>query len=413
MRMTPANMAVTVLLVGVSFAGGAWWNHQPGPASTATNTPAVQQYTCPMHPEYRSDRPGDCPSCGMKLELVKPASSAAPAMSGSDGMAMPDMIEVSAERQQTIGVRFGTAEQVSGHRILRTTGRVAAKESATYQVVAGASGWIRAVMVTTPGTQVTKDQILAEFYSPDLISAEQQYFALVDAAERSGRDVGVAANLQRSANTLRNMGVSDLQLEEMKRDRDFSQNIHVLSPATGVVLQRNISTGLRFDRGFEFYQVADLSSVWIIADLSAVQADQIRPGTSVRVSLPQRGRELQARVSQTQPLFDDATRTLKVRLDAANPGAALTPGMSVDVDFPLNLPAGLAVPADAIVDTGLRKTLFVDRGNGFFEARQVETGWRIGDQIQVTQGLSAGERIVISGTFLIDSESRMKAAKRR
>jgi Cu(I)/Ag(I) efflux system membrane fusion protein len=115
-------------------------------------------------------------------------------------------------------------------------------------------------------------------------------------------------------------------------------------------------------------------------------------------------------VSAEELTFDEAARTLKVRLETDNPGFALKPGMFVDVEFTVELPTALVVPADAIVDTGLRKTLFVDRGNGFFEPRQVETGWRIGDQVEITKGLMPGERIVISGTFLIDSESRMKAS---
>ena len=121
---------------------------------------------------------------------------------------------------------------------------------------------------------------------------------------------------------------------------------------------------------------------------------------------------MSATVSPSEPIFDEATLTLKVRLEAANPQRALKPGMFVDVEFPVDLPAALVVPADAIVDSGLRKTVFVDRGNGYFEPRLVETGWRVGDDVEVTKGLMPGERIVISGTFFVDSESRMKAATR-
>ena len=117
-------------------------------------------------------------------------------------------------------------------------------------------------------------------------------------------------------------------------------------------------------------------------------------------------------MSPSEPIFDEATLTLKVRLEAANPQWALKPGMLVDVEFPVDLPPTLVVPADAIVDSGLRKTVFVDRGNGYFEPRLVETGWRIGDDVEVTKGLMPGERIVISGTFFVDSESRMKAGTR-
>ena len=136
----------------------------------------------------------------------------------------------------------------------------------------------------------------------------------------------------------------------------------------------------------------------------------IRAGSKARITSRDRNRPFEATVSRTEPTFDEATRTLKVRLDTANPGFTLKPGMFVDVEFPLELPPALAVPADAIVDSGLRKTVFVDLGDGYFEPRQVQTGWRVGDQVEVTRGLMNGERIVIAGTFLIDSESRMRAA---
>jgi Cu(I)/Ag(I) efflux system membrane fusion protein len=130
----------------------------------------------------------------------------------------------------------------------------------------------------------------------------------------------------------------------------------------------------------------------------------------VRVTVPHQKQELHAMVSNVLPQFDAASRTLKVRLEMENPGYLLKPDMFVDVEFPVQLPAAITVPVDAVIDSGLRNTVFVDRGNGFFEPRQLETGWRLGGQIEVTRGLMEGERIVVSGTFLIDSESRMKAA---
>jgi membrane fusion protein, copper/silver efflux system len=176
----------------------------------------------------------------------------------------------------------------------------------------------------------------------------------------------------------------------------------------GVVLKRNVSPGLRFDRGFEFYRIADLSRVWILADVYRHQIPFIRRGASARIPIAEASRTVTATVSPAEPIFDDATQTLKVRLEAANPQRALKPGMFVDLDFPIDLPATIVVPADAIVDSGLRKTVFVDCGDGHFEPRLIETGWRMGDDVEVTKGLMAGERIVISGTFFIDSETRMK-----
>jgi Cu(I)/Ag(I) efflux system membrane fusion protein len=194
----------------------------------------------------------------------------------------------------------------------------------------------------------------------------------------------------------------------MAKRRELVQDIQVQSPVDGFVLKRNISPGLRFDRGFEFYRIADLNRVWILADVYRDQLPFIRRGASARITTGEAGGALPATVSLSEPIFDEATLTLKVRLEAVNPKLALKPGMFVDVEFPVDLPPALAVPADSIVDSGLRKTVFVDHGNGYLEPRLVETGRRIGDDVEVTKGLVPGERIVISGTFLIDSESRMK-----
>jgi membrane fusion protein, copper/silver efflux system len=162
-------------------------------------------------------------------------------------------------------------------------------------------------------------------------------------------------------------------------------------------------------RGFEFYQIADLNRVWILADVYRDQLPFIRRGASARITTAEESHALSATVGPSEPIFDEVTQTLKVRLEAANPRRALKPGMFVDVEFPVDLPPALVVPADAIVDSGLRKTVFVECGNGDFEPRLVETGRRIGDDVEVTRGLRPGERIVISGTFFVDSESRMKA----
>jgi Cu(I)/Ag(I) efflux system membrane fusion protein len=219
-------------------------------------------------------------------------------------------------------------------------------------------------------------------------------------------------SVDRMADALRNMGVSNAQLREMGKQRELVPDIRVESPVDGVVLQRSVSPGLRFDRGFEFYRIADLTRVWILADVYRNQLPFIRRGASARITTAGESRVVSATVSPSEPIFDESTLTLKVRLEASNPQRALKPGMFVDVEFPVDHPATLVVPADAIVDSGLRKTVFVDRGNGSFEPRLVETGWRAGDDVEVTKGLVAGERIVISGTFFVDSESRMKAATR-
>jgi RND family efflux transporter MFP subunit len=395
-----AQLSLGLLLVGASFAAGARWARHGGRASQEQD---VRAYACPMHPQYRSDRPGDCPSCGMRLEPVHAEGGASAAGAGDRAALPPGAVRVSPERQQTIGVRLGVVERVSGTRTLRTTGRVAPNENAVYPLVAGADGLVRGMRGATTGSLVKKDEVLLSFYAPEFLNAQLSYFSGLDTLRVANQDT-----MERFANTLRNLGVSERQLAQIRTTRRIEQYIQIVSPVDGFVLDRKASVGLRCDRGFEFYRVADLRRVWILADVYEDQAPFVRAGSKAWITF--QDRRLEAAVSRAEPIFDEETRTLKVRLEADNPGFALKPGMFVDVRFDVELPPSLAVPSEAIVDSGLRKTVFVDRGEGYFERRSVETGWRLSDQVEISKGLMVGERIVISGTFLIDSESRMKAA---
>ena len=201
------------------------------------------------------------------------------------------------------------------------------------------------------------------------------------------------------ADELRILGVSNSQLRDMAARREVMSDIRVESPVDGVVPKRSVSPGLRFDRGFEFYRIADLNRVWILADLYRHQIPFIRRGASARITTAEAGHRLTATVSPAESIFDEATQTLKVRLEAANPQRTLKPGMFVDLEFPIHLPATIVVPADAIVDSGLRKTVFVDRGNGSSRGWSKRGGAATGDDVEVTKGLVLGERIVI-GTLL-------------
>ena len=205
--------------------------------------------------------------------------------------------------------------------------------------------------------------------------------------------------------------MSEGQIEELRTNASEPADIRIASPVDGFILQRNILVGQRVDRGLELYRIADLRRVWILADVYENQLPFIHSGMQARVTrraaeppVPGQGERRAADLRRGDPHDEGAARDGQPRL---RPQAGHVRGRGVP-DRPARRP--LTVPADAILDSGLRKTVFVDRGNGFFEPRQVETGWRIGDRVEITKGLMPGERIVISGTFLIDSESRMKAA---
>lgn len=408
------------LLLAAAFIAGTWYNQRSAAKATAVSGRRILYYYDPMHPAYKSDKPGIAPDCGMELEPVYADGGSADPPGRSSSMSA-GTVNISPEKQQIIGVRVSTVEKAASTHTLRIFGRVVPDEARIYKLNAGIEGYIQEVSEVTTGSLVKKDQLLATFSAPNANTAIQTYILNVGAQDRFKRNAeegsvegqslpAANANVQLRIQQLQSIGMSLLQMEEIKRTRQVPESIKILAPAEGFVLARNVSPGQKFERGAEWYRIADLKRVWILADLFGREANMVRPGMTARVSLAEQGQVLQARVSEVLPQFDPATRTLKVRLETENPSYALRPDMFVDVELPITLPPAVTVPVDAILDSGRNKTIFVDRGEGYFEPRKVEAGWRMGDRVEITEGLKPGERIVVSGTFLIDSESRMKAA---
>ena len=347
-----------------------------------------------------------------------PALVAAQADEEDSGQFPAGTVRISPERQQLVGVRTGIVEKTAGTQAMRVLGRVAVDETRVYRIIAAVDGWIQDVPPIATGSLVAKNEVLASFYSPEFLSAQQSYiFALgslarvkSDSKEPPQQISLTKLNVTQYEDTLRNLGMGDLQIKEIAKTRAYTEKIRITAPAAGFILSRNISPGQRFDKGYEWYRLADLSRIWILTDTYEKEARYLPPGKIVTVSHPALGMTLQAKVSQTLPQFDAASRTLKVRLEAENPQYLLKPDMFVDVEIPVTSAPAITVPADAILDSGRRKTVFVDRGKGFFEPREVETGLRLGGRVEVVKGLEPGERIVLSGNFLVDSESKLSLA---
>ena len=417
-----AYFILTLLLLAGAFWAGSWYNQRTVARNSHPGGRRVLYYVDPMHPAYKSDKPGIAPDCGMQLEPVY--ADAGPAASGLDSgsSSQPSgVVTVSPEKQQLMGVRVSRVEKASGTYHLRLFGRVAPDEARIYKLNAGIDGYIQQVSEATTGSQVTKDQLLATFSAPNATMTIQTYILNLGAEDRfkksaaTGTVEGQAlpaanANVQQRIQQMQDLGMSLSQMEEIKRTRQVPESVKILAPVNGFVLARNVSPGQKFERGTEWYRIADLSRVWILADVFENEAQYLRPGVRAQVSLPNQGKTFLARVSEVLPQFDAATRTLKVRLEADNPGYLLRPDMFVDVELPISFPPTITVPVDAVLDSGLKKTVFVERGEGLFEPREVETGWRFEDRVQVVKGLVVGERIVASGNFLIGSESRLKEA---
>jgi membrane fusion protein, copper/silver efflux system len=385
-----------------------------------TPEPRAVTYHCPMHPNYTSDKPGDCPICGMKLvprETSAPTGHAGDhAMEGMASTAPEDAIRISTRKQQLIGVTLGTAETTSSVQTVRSVGKVDVDERRIVKVQTRIDGWIQQVLVDFTGTVVEKGQALLTIYSPELVATQQEYLLTL-----RHRDVmrtnPLSGSLPRGESLvaaarrrLELFELTDGDIEEIGRSGKVINSVTVYSPFRGVVLKRNAFPKQRVSPETELYSIADLDRVWVMADVYESDAPVVHLGMPVRVLLPYSGQRLSGRVDFVQPTLDPMTRTLKVRIDAANPRLTLKPEMFVDVEFEIARPARVTVPVEAVLDSGTRKTVFVDRGNGYFEPRQVETGEQVGERIEIVRGLAAGERIVTSGNFLIDSESQMKSA---
>ena len=414
--MKRVTIFFVLLLAAASLAGGSRYGHREMAGGPDLRARKVLYYVDPMHPGYRSDTPGKAPDCGMSLEPVYEGTAhASPRASASDSDAA---VRVSSEKQQQVGVRVQTVEKSSGVERLRLSGRVVPDETRLYRVNVGIDGYIREISTVTTGTQVAKNEWLATFSAPDARTTIQSYLVALDAAENgvirpatAPGSVGAvaSANLELATDRLLTLGMSRPQIDEIKRTRMVPATIRIAAPSAGFVIARNLTAGEKIASGDELFRIADLRHVWILADVFGPEAEYVLPGMIAEVSVPGRGTTSRAVVSHAVvPQFDALSQSAKVRLEADNPGAFLRPDMLVDVRLQIALPAAISVPVDAVLDAGLNKRVFVERPDGAFEPREVETGWRFGDRVEIVSGLTAGDRIVVSGTFLLDSESRMR-----
>jgi membrane fusion protein, copper/silver efflux system len=405
----PVALVSLVFLALLAFAAGRYTarpNHD-----NHTGAKRVLYYVDPMHPSYHSDKPGIAPDCGMALEPVYEGEDPAGKL-----QLKPGAVSISSEKQVLIGVRVFAVEKNSGSRLIRTTGRVEADSGKIFRVMAGAEGWVQSVKNNPAGTLVKKDELLAFLYSREFRNAEQAYLGSLASLDRlkgshdqEDPNRSSDASLRINEEQLRSLGMGEPQIKELAKTRQITRDITLTSPIDGIVLSRDVSPGQRFEKGTEFYRIADLRKVWITADLFGGDTQFFAPGARVKATIRERGKTVLATVSDTPPLFDPASRTLKLRLEAENPGLVLRPDMFVDLEFSAKAPAGLAIPQDAVIDSGLQKIVYVESSDGVFEPRPVILGTAYGNLVTVTNGLAAGEKVVTSGNFLIDSESKMRS----
>jgi len=410
---------IVIILVIASFAflaGSRYGRDQISYPDSKTER-QVLYYTDPMTPGFRSDKPGIAP-CGMPLE---PVYAEADEGFGAETVSMsPGAVKINSGQRQLAGVQVAAVELKPLTYTLRLYGKVVPDETKIHSINTSTDVWVRTLTNITTGSLVSSNQILAEVLDQDFYTAQVTYLVSLGNLERNRKQLGQHGNprlLDLADNQMRvavqdllDLGISEAQVQELAETRKAQPLLQVRSPVNGVVLERNLTLYQWIKAGVEFYRIADISSVWVYADVYEDEAMYLRPGMEVKIAHGQLGTTFTAKVGQVLPLFDPVAKTLKVRLDVDNSRYDLRPDMFVDVLIPISMPASLHVPVDAVIDSGARTVVYVDIGNSTFEPRLVETGSRRGRQIEITRGLMAGEKVVVAGNFLVDSESRMRTA---
>ena len=331
---------------------------------------------------------------------------------------MPETaFRISPEKQQLIGVQYGTVENQNLSKSLRAVGRAAFDETKIVRINPKIEGWIEDVYVDFTGKLVQKGQPLLSIYSPDLVQTQEEYLLAIKGRKQLsespfGEAVDFSESLVKSARRrLELWDISEAQIKELEKRGTPSRTMTLYAPASGFVMTRNAFPKQRVMPDTELYQLADLSTIWIVADIYEFEAADIKLGQPATVTLSSYpGRNFNGKITYIYPQVDNTTRTLKVRVELANKNFLLKPDMYADVTLNIGYGSGLVVPQEAVMDSGSEQLVYVALGDGYFEPRKVQVGAKVDNKYVVLAGLKAGERVVTSGNFLVDSESRLKSA---
>jgi Cu(I)/Ag(I) efflux system membrane fusion protein len=369
----------------------------PFPATSAEDGDReILYWIAPMDPNYRRDKPGKSPM-GMDLTPVYADEDS------SDGSS----VTIAPEVVQNLGVRTAVAERSRLWRGIDTVGYVDYDESKVSHIHLRTEGWIEKLVVQSEGERVTKGQRLFNLYSPELVNAQEEFVQALN--------IGNKGLIRASRSRLDALGIPASQIKQLEQDRKSSQTIPFYAPQDGVVSTLQVREGMFVKPSTRVMSLADLSSVWLLAEIFERQADWVETGQSTDVSLPYLpGRNWQGRVEYIYPSLDQKTRTLKVRLRFDNPGEVLKPNMYANVKIyggPQH--DAIVIPVEALIRTGREERVVIALGGGRFASRTVTAGIESGDWVAITEGVQPGDRVVTSGQFLIDSEASLKASTQR
>ncbi|MDP3211580.1 efflux RND transporter periplasmic adaptor subunit [Methylotenera sp.] len=407
---------VALALVGIAVAasGGYWWGlKQIEKSSTETSTETAASATKKIlyyrNPMGLSDTSPEPKQDSMGMDYI-------PVYEGDE--VQPGQIKISPEKVQKLGVRTESATLRESVRTVRAVGQFQLDERRLHTVTTKFEGYIEKLHVNATGQPVKRGQPLMEVYSPELVSAQEEYLiawngrqSLSNGTEESL--VGVSRLAESALKRLRNWDISDSQLQRLKKDGKATRTLTLYSPANGVVLEKMAVAGMRFMPGEPLFKIADLSAIWLLADVFEQDLALVHVGQLVKISVnAYPDKELTGKIAYIYPTVAPETRTAKVRVELDNPGGILKPEMYATVQLVSGhgKANALMVPDSAVLDSGTRQIVLVQRAEGLFESREVKLGMRGNGYVEVIEGISAGENVVVSANFLIDAESNLKAA---
>jgi len=329
----------------------------------------------------------------------------------------PGTVQISPERQQLIGVKIGQVEMRPLEKVIRTVGRVDYDEKRIMTVSLKIGGWIEDLYVDFMGKYVRKGEPLLTIYSPELVSTQEEYLLALEAKKSLSKSsfpevAGSGESLAESAKRrLKLWDITDEEIQILEESGKSKKTLTLYAPFSGFVLEKTAYKGMNVMPGMSLYKLADLSVVWLYADIYEYELPFVRLGQEATIQLTYLpGETFRGKAAYIYPSLNPETRTAKVRFEIPNSHGRLKPEMYANVEIKVHLGQKLVVPEGAIIDTGIRQLAIVDKGSGYFEPREVKVGAKVEDYYEVIKGLQAGERIVTSANFLIDSESKLKEA---
>lgn len=328
----------------------------------------------------------------------------------------PGTVTIAPERLQTIGVKYQAVARRPLEKVIRTVGRVAVDERKLAKVTIKFHGWIEELFVSALGDHVKKGQRLFTIYSPDLVASQEEYLLALRGQKQLGSSEfpevaqGSKDLLEASKRRFQLWDITEDHVRELEKTGKVLRTLPIHSPITGTVIKKDALAGAHVDPGQDLYTIADLSHIWILADIYEYELSFVKKEQKADVSLSyDPGTVLAGHVGFIYPMLDPKTRTAKVRFELDNPDEKLKPDMYANVELRVNVGTRLAIPQEAIIESGRKQVVFLHLGGGKLEPREIKTGVRTGEWTEVLDGLTEGEHLVTSANFLIDSESRLKS----